>query len=123
RDTEAPVFVQVPGELHLECDQPIPSGQPEVQDNCDGDPELEMTETKLPGTCAQEFTLIRRWIATDDCGNSSSAEQLIKVKDTTPPVIMTLHPGLNGVESGDTLIYECDDAIIYDVDDVKATDN
>jgi gliding motility-associated-like protein len=123
RDTKAPVFVNVPPTLELECSDPIPSQQPGVKDNCDNNPQVTLEETTIPGQCEQEYTLIRVWTAEDNCGNSATAQQVIKVKDTTPPVIMTLHPELSTISSGDTIYFECDDAIIYDVDDVKATDN
>jgi hypothetical protein len=38
-----------------------------------------------PLTCAYQVT--RTWTATDDCGNSSTCQQLITVADVTPPVI------------------------------------
>ncbi|MCO6484214.1 MAG: gliding motility-associated C-terminal domain-containing protein [Saprospiraceae bacterium] len=122
-DTEAPVFVQVPPQLTLECDEVIPPGQPDVVDNCDPDPVITLQESTLPGTCEHEYTLIRTWIATDACGNSQTAQQIIKVHDNTPPVLTPVHPGLSGVASGDTIYFECDNITIFDVDDVTASDN
>src|SRR5207244_1993045 len=37
--------------------------------------------------CGGAYGILRTWTATDDCGNSSSCTQVIKVVDTTPPVI------------------------------------
>ncbi|MCB0648256.1 MAG: T9SS type A sorting domain-containing protein [Saprospiraceae bacterium] len=40
------------------------------------------------GSCVDNYTITRTWIATDSCGNSASCVQTIMVQDTTRPVIM-----------------------------------
>lgn len=37
--------------------------------------------------CASNRIIIRTWTATDECGNTTTATQVITVEDTTPPVI------------------------------------
>jgi hypothetical protein len=44
-----------------------------------------MTETRVDGSCPNDYTLTRTWTATDSCGNSSSETQVIKVQDTKSP--------------------------------------
>ncbi|MBX7164231.1 MAG: HYR domain-containing protein, partial [Saprospiraceae bacterium] len=41
----------------------------------------------LPGRCPNEYTLVRKWFATDSCGNVDSLVQRIMVKDTSKPMI------------------------------------
>ena len=111
-DTVAPVFVSVPSDTLLECDEMIPDGQVMVTDNCDPDPMVVLDEQTTPGACANEMTLLRTWTATDDCGNSSTATQMISVVDTTAPVLTSLPQ--------DTLV-ECDDPL--PTDQPSAMDN
>lgn len=122
-DSQPPVFTYVPASTQVECDDPLIDEEPEVEDNCDSDVDVTLEEIELPGQCEGEFILVRKWTATDNCGNTATAEQVIKAKDTTPPMIMPVHPGLIGVNPGDTIIYECDDAIIFGLNSVKAVDN
>ncbi len=87
-DTLAPVLVGVPLDITVGCSS-IPAVPLDVvaTDNCDSEPELLYVQDSLPGTCVGEYTLIRRWVATDECGNSSMADQVIVVQDTEAPVI------------------------------------
>ena len=61
-------------------------GQPTATDNCTGNVTISYTgEQRLDGACPSSYSLIRRWVATDDCGNSVEAEQRIEVQDLTSP--------------------------------------
>jgi len=93
-DTTPPTII-VPEDMELditvECDKPIDPidlGEPTASDNCDNDPELTHVDTITPGDSPQEVTITRTWTATDACGNSASVEQIIRVVDTTAPVII-----------------------------------
>jgi hypothetical protein len=48
-----------------------------------------------PGTCANDFSVVRKWTATDKCGNAKSTSQTITVKDDVGPTIGTI-PGPAG---------------------------
>jgi hypothetical protein len=39
-----------------------------------------------PGGCADEFTIQRKWVATDPSGNTGTAVQIIVIEDNTAPV-------------------------------------
>jgi len=65
-------------------------------DNCDAQPTLAFTETNTLASCAGSYTITRRWVASDDAGNSRSHQQVITVLDMTPPV-------LNGVPADVTV--------------------
>lgn len=87
RDLTAPVFTFVPADATVSCDAVPTPGQPDASDNCD--PEVTIAylgETRTNGTCPDEYVLTRRWTATDNCGNTTSASQRIEVRDLTKPV-------------------------------------
>lgn len=55
-------------------------------DNCDDELDYSIDATEISGGCPT--TWLRRWTATDDCGNVSEvAEQYIQLYDETPPTI------------------------------------
>jgi large repetitive protein len=85
-DNTAPVFTSVPANITVSCSQ-IPSvGAPAATDNCDGSVTLNfLGEMRMDGNCPGNYTLKRRWSATDNCGNFTTAEQVITVQDLTKP--------------------------------------
>ena len=46
---------------------------------------IEVSSETLAGDAAGNYTVVRTFTATDDCGNSTSATQTITVQDTTAP--------------------------------------
>jgi large repetitive protein len=86
-DTIAPVLAGVPANTTVQCDSIPTAGTPTATDNCDSDPHIAFSESTIAGSCAGSYTLKRTWTASDVCGNSSSATQLITVIDTTAPVL------------------------------------
>jgi len=111
RDTTAPLLAGVPADETVECDA-VPDPAPvAATDNC-SDPLVELNESVAPGDCPGRFTIRRTWTATDACGNQSSHTQVIRVQDTTDPV-------LAGVPADETV--ECD--AIPQPATVTATDN
>ena len=99
-DTTAPVVVAADDQT-VECDMELPAPAWEVSDNCDLDPQVEVTSEIIDGECPQEYTMIRTYTATDACGNTSSDEQIITVVDTTAPVVV----------AADDLVLECTDEV------------
>ncbi|MCP3930036.1 MAG: hypothetical protein GY705_13160, partial [Bacteroidetes bacterium] len=84
-DTTPPVIYGVtPTTVTGECNVSVPMPNVTVTDNCDGDDTLTYSETTTGTGCAA--TLIRRWTAVDDCGNTSTATQTIQLSDGTAPV-------------------------------------
>ena len=53
--------------------------------DCDGDLEHGYSNDEVSGTCAG--TYLRTYLATDDCGNTTTFEQIIKLHDETAPTI------------------------------------
>ena len=85
-DTEAPVLVGVPSDVAVSCDEVPAPASPTASDDCDTNPTIVFNEERTDGNCPGNYTLTRTWTATDHCGNSSSAVQVITVTDTEAPV-------------------------------------
>jgi len=84
-DTTAPVLT-IPGDVEVECGsstEPDTTGQATATDNCDN-PGISYSDISS-GTCPAVIT--RTWTAIDACGNFVSADQIITVADSQPPVI------------------------------------
>lgn len=89
RDTSAPL-ISCPVAVTVSCSSdtiPTTSGLPTVTDVCDPNPLITYSDGIQNGTCANRFTALRTWVATDDCGNSRSCTQVITVNDQIAPVI------------------------------------
>lgn len=84
-DTVAPIL-NIPADVILECNDdttPNNTGNASAIDECTN-PSITFTDTEV-AACGNTKTITRIWTATDDCGNSTSANQLITIQDTTPP--------------------------------------
>jgi ribosomal protein S26 len=88
-DTQSPVFTYVPENITVSCDQDIPFENAQATDLC-GSVQIQHVDLVFDGDCAQEYTLIRVFTATDECGNSSEMQQIITVEDTTAPELDNL---------------------------------
>ncbi len=99
-DSMAPV-ISCPANVTIECSAstaPANTGTATATDNCDVTPTVTFTDITIAAACPQNFTTIRTWKATDDCGNSATCNQTISKHDTTPPVCsaMNITVNLNG---------------------------
>ena len=87
-DTTAPVFDAYESSVAVECtdgDGDDVNYLPlTASDNC-GDVNYSVTSTCMSGGCS--WTIMRIWTATDDCGNSTTAEQYLTLVDTTAPEV------------------------------------
>src|SRR5207249_480104 len=82
----------------IECPSTPSFSSPTASDACDPSPSFTFADSTTAGSCPQDYSVTRRWTATDHCNNSSTASQTITVHDTTAPVI-------SGVGSPETI--EC----------------
>ncbi|MCP4124429.1 MAG: HYR domain-containing protein, partial [Bacteroidetes bacterium] len=127
QDTQAPVLYGVPGSLTLDCAEIPPIANVWASDNCTNNVSVNFYENIQGTDCNKQ--ILRSWIATDECGNSTSATQIINLIDNTPPVITPVHPLIANLPNNGILVFECDgivalgeDAIIaYDVCDDSPT--
>jgi hypothetical protein len=87
-DTTPPTFT-VPADVTIECDQDpndlnLTGDISNVMDNCDPNPATGHTDViDLSGCGGYTGTIIRTWTATDECGNSTSIDQIITIVDTS----------------------------------------
>jgi hypothetical protein len=84
-DTEKPVFTNLPPNVTISDDDPLPTGVPSVTDNCMENIQVTKNDVTEEKNCIK--VIKRTFTATDECGNSVSYTQLIIIKDDTPPVI------------------------------------
>ena len=89
RDNTPPVFAgNLPGDISIECDAPIPVAPVvTVTDNCDTNVPVSFTSVTTPGKCPQESIIKRTYTAMDDCGNIAMYMYQVTIRDTKPPVI------------------------------------
>jgi|GEM_PF-1050222 len=83
-DTTDPEFTFVPADFTVECSDEMPMDDATASDNC-GEVTMEVTSETAAGDAAGNYVITRTFTATDDAGNSTSAEQTITVQDTTAP--------------------------------------
>ncbi len=92
-DSTPPAMV-VPAAATIECDEltaPSNTGMATATDDCSTNPPVitfSDASTQGMGCSAYSYTITRTWMATDDCGNSSQATQIITVQDNNPPMIL-----------------------------------
>ncbi len=98
-DNSAPALYNIPADETISCDELI--ALPSLVSATDNCPriDIDILETSTQGEdgCAfYDYTLTRTWIATDGCGNTTSANQVIDVQDKTAPDIFQIYTLPNG---------------------------
>ena len=91
-DTTAPVIAVPPTRLSINCPETPVFAEATATDECGSLFTLTSADVTTPGACAGSYSITRTWTAKDACGNTSTANQTIRVKDTTAPVIVTCAP-------------------------------
>jgi hypothetical protein len=88
-DTTSPV-ITCPGDVTIECtDSTLPdsTGFATATDICVETPDISFSDVTIAGNCPQEYTIVRTWVASDACENTSTCNQIILVDDSTAPII------------------------------------
>ena len=101
-DALPPTLGNVPLSDSLSCIEALPTEMPLHADACSGST-LSLTETTTEGSCPQNYTLTRTFVATDGCGNSASAAQVLVVQDTLAPEVVTTPPNMT-LHCGDAVV-------------------
>ena len=107
-DTVAPV-VSAPDSYTVECSDQIQYAPATAIDNC-GTYSISVNENIIPGGAAGNYTIVRTFMAVDDCGNIGIDTQTITVVDTTAPSLSV--PASYTAECSDELTYA--DAVAFD---------
>ena len=115
-DDEDPVMIGVPADINLSCEDYVGYTSPNVTatDNCSANLRVDFVEEVIEQPCANTFVLKLTWSATDECGNTTTEIQNIRVTDDVAPE-------LSGVPSDVTL--SCQDYADYTRPIVTVTDN
>jgi gliding motility-associated-like protein len=97
RDTVGPQFLQVPAPVTISCDSvafapvPVIGTNVTANDPCGAMQGITMTTTNNknpnPNACGHyNYEITHRFTATDQCGNTRTAQQVVSVRDTRGPV-------------------------------------
>ncbi len=91
-DTVAPVLMGIPADTTVNCSAAVPPpAAVTATDQCLPDALITIsfqensTQTSSGACTDYTYSITRTWTASDTCGNSTSATQVIWVQDTTPP--------------------------------------
>src|SRR6185436_9411620 len=84
RDITAP-SITCPANTTIDCPAAVVWGNATASDACDQTVDVTIVSTTASGTCPVVNT--RTWLATDDCGNTSTCSATITVRDITAPAI------------------------------------
>jgi hypothetical protein len=88
KDNTLPVLVGVPTNTTAQCNALPVAATVTATDGCSVATISAPVDVVTLGSCPGSYSITRTWTATDLCGNSASASQIITVTDTTPPVLL-----------------------------------
>ncbi|HQW56226.1 MAG TPA: hypothetical protein PK076_08870, partial [Saprospiraceae bacterium] len=110
QDTTKPVFVEVlPRDTTVNCDAVPDAVILTATDNCSlgAGVTIVYSQVRTNGDCPYNYTLTRTWIATDECGNSTSHVQIVTVQDTTKPTLIINDPVFANAVNGSVIRLQC----------------
>ena len=105
-DTTAPTFT-VPADTDIACtddsnDLTLTGNVEDAADACTSSVTVGYTDAAGDDNCFGGDVIVRTWTATDDCGNTSSADQIITLVDAVAPYFTSV-PADVDLECGDDL--------------------
>jgi len=84
-DNEPPVLTNTVADVNASCEEHVETFTPEFSDNCSG---VTWVFEEEENTEDCTTTLLRSWIASDACGNTTLVTQTITLTDTNAPVLL-----------------------------------
>ncbi len=95
-DNQPPLLAGVPANVNVPCGQSAPAvASVTATDLCDGNLPVSFSQAQASAGCTT--TITRTWSATDACGNTVSASQIITVtNDNQPPVFAGIPANTTG---------------------------
>jgi uncharacterized repeat protein (TIGR01451 family) len=87
---------------------PQNTGNAFASDNCEGTPDITFSDITIEGNCPGDYSIVRTWLATDECGNSASCSQNIIVEGACSVDLAlekVLNPGQNPISGGDNVTF------------------
>ncbi len=130
-DTQGPLFAKVPEDIELACGEAIPSSTVMATDACDVNVDIkvsEIEETNATG-CKARPAVRRIWTAMDNCGNVSTASQLITFRDDEAPTLVDV-PRVTTLDCDEPLDFappstldNCDPDVVVAYEDVVTEAN
>jgi hypothetical protein len=121
-DTTAPEFISTPQNITIDCSQELPAVDIVIAtDNCTSTPIVAIaSDVIVPGNCANNYTVERTYVATDDCDNSAEFVQYIYVEDQVDPIFNAENESIYNYECGTTIpviqpiaVDNCDEELEY----------
>jgi hypothetical protein len=115
-DETAPVFNVESASFNAECGAEVSLPAVSAIDNCGGEVTITSSESIVPGNCANNYTAVTTYTASDVCGNTASIAFTVNYNDTTAPVW--------SADNAASFTYECnqDAAVVQPVaNDVCST--
>ena len=94
KDEIKPVLHGTADDANITCAKDKPA-VPNITatDNCQAEIEVKYSQVTEDSTCVNKFRIVRKWWATDVCGNTSDTlKQVITVNDNVKPVITADFP-------------------------------
>ena len=91
QDTTHPLILKIPEDITVSCSGLIPVADIKnitTSDNCGDEVTIQVSDNITEQKCDNKYTIIRTWVATDACGNSTTSSQTITVNDSIPPTFI-----------------------------------
>ncbi len=89
-DNTPPSFVNPPSNATVSCNNIPASFLLDGVDNCNGAVNVTFNQTSTGSGCSSDYSITRVWTATDDCGNSSTHQQVLTVIGNGPNSMVTI---------------------------------
>lgn len=91
-DDESPIANTIPGDSTFQCRSPLPTKRASFTDNCVTDPMVTFIDSTTQSIDEDDcgyynYTIFRRWLAEDICGNTTEETTIYTIIDTFSPTI------------------------------------